>query len=62
MFRLIRDDPDVKVQVWEHKQANKAGITVEAWRERERQAREAEEASSQKTSGTGTSVDIDKKP
>lgn len=51
MFHPIHDDPDVKIQVWEERQAKKAGLTVEAWRERERQAREARNVRAQKSTG-----------
>lgn len=43
----IHDDPAVKMQRWEERQAQKAGLTVEAWRERERQDREVEKARTQ---------------
>ena len=34
MFNPLRDDPEIKIQIWEHQQAIKAGMTDEEWRER----------------------------
>ena len=39
MYDPIRDDPDVKLDRWEHQQAKKAGLSVDEWR-KERWERE----------------------